>query len=205
MPTLDLRTSSLIEVSTLSSRPELRNELIAKFRIIKLSANITGVELYEVCLQTYLFAGFPAALESVRALSKVFDHQEYNNREQRSDVDGYATHALIGDILYKKVYADNAARVRDEMILLSPELAAWAMVDGYGKTLSREQLDIKTRELCIVAMLTQLGWDRQLYSHILGARNVGSTADEIREASTIGAMNDKSKLEVAEQLIKKLV
>ena len=89
MPTLDLRTSSLIEVSTLSSRPELRNELIAKFRIIKLSANITGVELYEVCLQTYLFAGFPAALESVRALSKVFDHQEYNNREQRTDVDGY--------------------------------------------------------------------------------------------------------------------
>ena len=54
-------------------------------------------------------------------------------------------------------------------------------------------------------MLTQLGWERQLYSHILGARNMGADAAEISEAARIGAKGDMMKEKIAEQLIKKIV
>jgi len=202
---LDARTTSLVRVSMLASRPEYRNELIEELRKIKESSFATVKELYEVFLQSYLFAGFPSALESVRTLSKVFSAKTNMLEKPDEIIPSYKEHFEKGEGLYKKVYAANADRVREEMIRLSPELAAWAMIEGYGKTLSRQQLDMKTRELCIVAMLTQLGWERQLYSHILGARNVGATQDEIREASIIGANGDPAKLQIAEQLIKKIV
>jgi len=202
---LDTHTTSLILASTLASRPEYRHELADELRKIKETSSATSDELYEVFLQTYLFAGFPAALESVRALSKVFGHRESDPTSEEEIIAEYKTYLKKGDALYKKVYADNAERVREEMIRLSPELAAWAMIEGYGKTLSRPGLDAKTRELCIVASLVQLGWERQLYSHILGARNVGAEKDEILEAVTIGAKGDAMKLEIAEQLIKKIV
>jgi 4-carboxymuconolactone decarboxylase len=202
---LDARTTSLVRVSMLASRPEYRNELIEELRKIKESSFATVKELYEVFLQSYLFAGFPSALESVRTLSKVFSAKTNMLEKPDEIIPSYKEHFEKGEGLYKKVYAANADRVREEMIRLSPELAAWAMIEGYGKTLSRQQLDMKTRELCIVAMLTQLGWERQLYSHILGARNVGATQDQIREASIIGANGDPAKLQIAEQLIKKIV
>ena len=188
----------------LSSRPEYRIELIEELRKIKKSSSSTREELYEVFLQSYLFAGFPAALESVRVLSKVFSDTTKAIQEPDELLAGYKDHLTKGEILYKKVYAANAEKVREEMFRLSPELAAWAMIEGYGKTLSRQQLDVKTRELSVVAMLTQLGWDRQLYSHILGARNVGAKPEEILDAAMIGAKGDPVKLQIAEQLIKNL-
>jgi alkylhydroperoxidase/carboxymuconolactone decarboxylase family protein YurZ len=202
---LDTRETSLILASTLVSRPEYRHELADELRKIKDTASATRDELYEVFLQTYLFAGFPAALESVRGLSKVFGHRESDVKSEEEIIAEYKSYLEKGETLYKKVYAANAQRVREEMLRLSPELAAWAMIEGYGKTLSRPQLDAKTRELCIVASLTQLGWERQLYSHILGARNIGAQAEEIIEAAEIGAKGDTKKFEIAEQLMKKIV
>ncbi|MFI5264470.1 MAG: carboxymuconolactone decarboxylase family protein [Candidatus Kapaibacterium sp.] len=202
---LDSRTISLLRCSTLASRPEFRNELAEELRQIKAASSATRAELYEVFLQSYLFAGFPAALESVRALSKIFGAESRGIEEPEEIIAAYKDHLAKGEMLYKKVYADNAGRVREEMIRLSPELAAWAMIEGYGKTLSREALDAKTREFCVVAQLTQLGWERQLYSHILGARNIGAVVEEIREAAIIGSNGDRIKLEIAEQLVKKLV
>jgi len=201
----DTRTTSLIRVSTLASRPEFKSDLSEELRKIKESSSATREELYEIFLQTYLFAGFPAALESVRALSKVFGNSESNRKSEEEVIGEYSNYLQLGESLYKKVYAANAGLVREEMLRLSPELAAWAMIEGYGKTLSRPQLDAKTRELCIVASLVQLGWERQLYSHILGARNVGAEKSEISEAAKIGAKGDEKKLEIAEQLIKKIV
>jgi 4-carboxymuconolactone decarboxylase len=176
-----------------------------ELRKLKETASVTRGELYEVFLQTYLFVGFPAALESIRALAKVFGFPESEITSEEEIIGAYPTYLENGTALYKKVYAANAERVREEMLRLSPELAGWALIEGYGKTLSRPGLDTKTRELCIVASLTQLGWERQLYSHILGAKNVGADSSDILEAATIGAMGDRKKLEIAEQLIKKIV
>ena len=139
----------------------------------------------------------PRSLGHIVLVTKVYE-----------DEDGWwfeSSHQERGEVLYKKVYAVNADRVRSEMLRLSPELAAWAMIEGYGKTLSRDRLDTKSRELCIVAQLTQLGWERQLYSHILGAKNVGASHDEIAEAVAIGAYGDVDLLASAEQLVAKIV
>jgi 4-carboxymuconolactone decarboxylase len=55
-------------------------------------------------------------------------------------------------------------------------------VDGYGKVLSRPGLDLRRRELCIVAACAAMGQDRQLHSHLRGALNVGVEPAALSEA-----------------------
>jgi 4-carboxymuconolactone decarboxylase len=71
------------------------------------------------------------------------------------------------------------ARLRE----LSPALDEWAVVEGYGKTLSRPGLDEAARELCVVAALAALGAARQLESHLEGARRLGVDDGLLREAA----------------------
>ena len=47
------------------------------------------------------------------------------------------------------------------------------ITEGYGKVLSRPELDLQRRELCIVAACAAQDQDRQLHSHLRGALNVG--------------------------------
>jgi 4-carboxymuconolactone decarboxylase len=203
---LDQSSTALIKLSALASRPSFREELLDEVRVARTSGKVRREEIYEAFLQLYLFAGFPAALEAMRALSRSW-HEPLTDAEERAEaaIGGYEIHAEEGEALYKRVYAGNADRVREEMLKLSPELAAWAVIEGYGKTLSREVLDTVTRELCVVAALTQLEWERQLFSHILGAWNVGASREAILEAAEIGSLGDTKKFLVAEQLIKKVV
>src|SRR3954464_867129 len=107
---LDNRTGSLIRVAVLSSRPQFRNLLFEELRKIKSAAFASREELYEICIQSYLFAGFPAALESVRALSKVFGDGVYINNPKAQVISEYEQHYINGEKLYQEVYAANAVR-----------------------------------------------------------------------------------------------
>lgn len=63
-----------------------------------------------------------------------------------------------------------------------PELADWIIEFAYGQVLSREKLDLKTRQLATVAALTAMGTaPLQLKAHIEGALNVGCAQEQIVE------------------------
>lgn len=53
--------------------------------------------------------------------------------------------------------------------------------NAWGTVWCRDGLDLKTRSLVTVAMLTALGRERELAGHLRGAINNGATPDEIRE------------------------
>jgi 4-carboxymuconolactone decarboxylase len=48
--------------------------------------------------------------------------------------------------------------------------------------LSRPQLDLVTRELCVVAACAASGQQRQLHSHLHGALNSGASVKQVGEA-----------------------
>jgi alkylhydroperoxidase/carboxymuconolactone decarboxylase family protein YurZ len=201
---LNTSRTHLVRASALAARPELKDLLRAEITAAREGGEVLRHELYEAFLQLYLFAGFPAALEAMRALEKLWPREHRNDeREAQSEVDRYPEFLARGRELYTRVYAKNAEVVEREMLRLSPELAAWAVVEGYGKTLSRQALDAPSRELCVVAILTQLGWDRQLFSHILGAKNVGASNEDILEAIAIGAMGDEQKAARGRELVER--
>jgi 4-carboxymuconolactone decarboxylase len=64
---------------------------------------------------------------------------------------------------------------------LHPDLSDWMIREGYGKVLARPFLSPVVRELLIVAMTAVLQAERQFYSHVRGALNVGASASQIGE------------------------
>ena len=52
---------------------------------------------------------------------------------------------------------------------------------AWGDTWQREGLDLKTRSLITVAMLTALGKTHELKGHVRGALNNGATQEELQE------------------------
>ena len=87
-----------------------------------------------------------------------------------------------------RVYGPFYDRLRPNIAALHPALDAWMIVEGYGKVLSRPGLDLKRRELCVVAACAVMDQERQLHSHLHGALNAGATATEVDE--TLAAVDD---------------
>jgi len=64
---------------------------------------------------------------------------------------------------------------------IAPDLSRFVVEFPYSEIYTREEVDLKTRELCTVSALTVLGTIPQLKDHINAALNVGNTPVEIVE------------------------
>ena len=135
----------------------------------------------EVILQSYLFAGFPRTLNAARAwraISAVAAPGTDRDAELKNDSDWVGR----GEKTCSIVYGESYEMLRNNIRELHPALDSWMITDGYGKVLSRPGLDLKTRELCIVAACAASGQQRQLHSHLHGALNAGASIDEVDAA-----------------------
>lgn len=136
-------------------------------------------EVYEAILQSYLFVGFPRAIEAFFAARPVLAQGTNALDSVRPDLLRWSE---TGESLCRAVYGRNYEKLMETMRRLSPDLASWMILEGYGKTLSRPGLNPITREYCVVAILTVTRMWRQLRSHAIGAVNVGGTRAGVREA-----------------------
>ncbi|MGH7712224.1 MAG: carboxymuconolactone decarboxylase family protein [Gemmatimonadaceae bacterium] len=141
----------------------------------------------EVVLQSYLFAGFPRTLNAMREWRRLSGRAVAPDSvaERWDDVAGWTRR---GEETCRAVYGSHYDKLRQNIRALHPALDAWMITEGYGKVLSRGALDLLLRELCIVAACAVSGQERQLRSHLLGARNVGASAAQIE--GTLDAIAD---------------
>jgi 4-carboxymuconolactone decarboxylase len=156
----------------------------------------------EVILQSYLFAGFPRALNAAREWRRI-SGRPAPAHDEGARYDDVAHWRAEGERTCAVVYGDAYGRLRQNIRALHPALDAWMIVEGYGKVLSRAQLDLRRRELCIVAACAAAGYDRQLHAHLHGARNAGATSaqlaavldvahDVVRHATTDASAPDQA-------------
>ncbi|MBX3172978.1 MAG: carboxymuconolactone decarboxylase family protein [Gemmatimonadaceae bacterium] len=131
----------------------------------------------EAILQAYLFAGFPRALNASREWRKVSGIAA----PAHEDLPAPDLHRwrLQGEQTCETVYGKFYTKLRENIRHLHPALDEWMIVEGYGKILSRPGLELRLRELCIVAACVATGQDRQLHSHLHGALNAGAAAAEV--------------------------
>ena len=141
----------------------------------------------EIILQSYLFAGFPRALNAARAWRAVSGRAAPGDDEKATAKD-LARWRAQGEETCAIVYGDHYEKLRRNIRDLHPALDEWMIVDGYGKVLSRDGVDLRTRELCVVAACAVSGQQRQLHSHLRGALNAGSSAGEL--AAVLDSLSD---------------
>jgi len=185
---LDEGTRALVQLSAViaaGSETEMR-------RSLAIAARVTPpAHVEELVLQSYLFCGFPRALNAAREWRRVApvpapttDEAEDFTRTEEWRERGERTCEEV----YGRMYDKLRLNVRD----LHPALDSWMVLEGYGKVLSRQGLDLQRRELCVVAACAATDQDRQLHSHLHGALNVGVSPELLGEAidaleETIGA------------------
>ena len=131
-------------------------------------------EVEEVLVQSYLFVGFPRALNAL-ALWREFSGWPAPPPLE----DDPRTRSDRGEMVCRKVYGEQYERLRRNIRELHPDLDRWMVEEGYGKVLGRPGLDLPARELCIAALLATLGAPVQLYSHLRGALEVGNRPEEV--------------------------
>ncbi|MEO8911325.1 MAG: carboxymuconolactone decarboxylase family protein [Gemmatimonadaceae bacterium] len=148
---------------------------------------IDPVAVEEIILQSYLFAGFPRTLNAMRVWRAVSKRPAPPREpaESGSDLEKWRER---GEETCEIVYGDSYEKLRKNVLELHPVLEDWMIVDGYGKVLARPGVDLKTRELCVVAACAVSGQQRQLHSHLYGALNAGAHAAEV--AAVLDALND---------------
>jgi len=146
------------------------------------------IKAYEVLLQGYLFCGYPKAIESFFCMNEVLigKRKLYTAKIKPRYLVASGDLLKRGETISKKVHKDNFKKIKKKISGLCPDLGYLMIAEGYGHVLSRGGLDLKTRELAIVASLTSLCAIRQLNSHIRGARNAGCDDREIYEAIVTG-------------------
>ncbi len=165
----------------ISAASVLRKERILRSTLLFCKNNKIGKsKIYESLLQTYLFAGFPSALQSLQIYSEYFLIDEDNN--QNVSITDLRNAGLITN---KKIYGEKQKKLLSNISKFSPELSDWLLVEGYGKVLSRNGLSLIERELSIITVLSALKFDLQLYSHINGAYKLGASINDITLAIKI--------------------
>lgn len=86
---------------------------------------------------------------------------------------------------YKKMLeidGEAGKNVENSLNDISPELVKYMIEYSFGDIYSRKILELKAKEICVVAALTAMGnASPQLKVHINGALNVGCTISDIKE------------------------
>ena len=186
-PTVDVLDEPTRELVRLAAAIAVADEAGLRRAMETAAERTAPAWVEEVVLQAYLFAGFPRALNAAREWRRASGRQA----PEVDDGTDYAFHEAWrerGEATCATVYGPFYDKLRDNIRALHPALDAWMIVDGYGKVLARPALDLRRRELCIVATCAVARQDRQLHSHLHGALHAGATPDEV--AATLAAVGD---------------
>lgn len=118
----------------------------------------------EALLQSLLFLGFPAALTALA---------RWRSRSGRPPVGPGAPDRASGEDVCRAVYGEVYEGLRARMAALHPAAERWMVEVGYGEVMGRPGLDLATREILNVALLSATDFTLQLHSHLRGALRAG--------------------------------
>ena len=169
---MDDRTRTLVRLAA-----SLTAEESVQVDAMDAAAALSPEEAEEVLLQSYLFLGFPVALNALQLWRRRTERPAPRVRPEPP-----AVWIERGEAVCREVYGHQYEALREVMSGIHPELDRWAVVEGYGKVLGRPELDLATRELCIAAQLAGTDASRQLHSHLRGCLNVGNTPETVDAA-----------------------
>ena len=171
---------TLVVLATNQTLPQLKSHVGAALKV-----GLTPVEIKEAVYQCAPYIGFPKTLNAINEVNEVFKAKnialpivsqkqvEEDNRFEK----GLATQVeIFGDVIAKMREAapENQKHMQDY-------LSSFCFGDFY----TRDGLDLKTRELLTLCIISTLGGcESQVKSHVQGNLNVGNNKETIITAIT---------------------
>ncbi len=156
-------------------------ESILKTLSVALQSGIDTQAIREVIMTGYLFDGYPTALEGLRLLDELVPSPQMADGASFYSPENVIYWRERGETLCQKIYGPQFSALMRRVETFAPELRDAMIVEGYGKVLSSPLLDVRNRELCVVAILIVKNRPRQLLSHALGSLRLGVSAELLQQ------------------------
>ena len=171
---------TLVVLTTNQTLPQLKAHVVAA-----LNVGLTPVEIKEAVYQCAPYIGFPKTLNAINEVNEVFkaknialpiESQKTVEEENRFDKGLSVQVEIFGEIIAKMREAapENQKHMQDY-------LSSFCFGDFY----TRGGLDLKTRELLTLCIISTLGGcESQVKSHVIGNKNVGNDKETLITAIT---------------------
>lgn len=175
---LDIKTRELLTVTTLAcmqTLPQLKAHINGA-----LNAGNTPIEIRETIYQCAPFIGFPKTLNAISVFNEVIKERglenELKSTAKTTEADRYTKGFEIQNPLYGDEIKENFKNLPDNM---GSDVARFLTEVCFGDYYTREGLDLKTRELMTIAILTTTKNFNTLKSHIKGNLKAGNNIETI--------------------------
>lgn len=203
---LDIKTRELLTVTTLTvlqTLPQLKAHIGGA-----LNAGNSPIEIRETIYQCAPFIGFPRTLNAINVFNEVIKERglekELKSTVTTAEEDRYEKGLAIQNPIYGDEIRENMRNLPDGM---GDEVARFLTEVCFGDFYTREGLDLKTRELLTIAILTTKGSVTALKSHVIGNLKVGNTIEDVASSVIqimpyIGFADSFSAFKVIQDVIK---
>lgn len=203
---LDIKTRELLTVTTLTALqtlPQLKAHINGA-----LNAGNNPIEIREAIYQCAPFIGFPKTLNAIAVFNEVIKERglesELKSTSTTDEKDRFKKGYEIQNPLYGDEIKETYKNLPDNM---GSDVARFLTEVCFGDYYTREGLDLKTRELLTIAILTTTKNTATLKSHIKGNLKAGNsietiTASIIQIMPYIGFPDSFEALKAVQEVIK---
>ena len=171
---------TLVVLATNQTLPQLRAHVGAA-----LNAQLTPVEIKEAVYQCAPYIGFPKTLIAINEINEVFKAKNIAlpiESQKTVDEDNRFEKGLATQV---EIFGDVIAKMRGAAPANQKHMQDYLSAFCFGDFYTRDGLDLKTRELLTLCIISTLGGcESQVKSHVLGNKNVGNDKETLITAIT---------------------
>ncbi|MEH7334541.1 carboxymuconolactone decarboxylase family protein [Neobacillus drentensis] len=166
---------TLVVLATNQTLPQLKAHVSAA-----LNVGLTPVEIKEAVYQCAPYIGFPKTLNAVSEVNEVFKAKNIALPiESQKEVDDNNRFDK-GLAVQVEIFGDVIAKMRENAPENQKHIQDYLSAFCFGDFYTRGGLDLKTRELLTLCIITALGGaEGQVKAHVQGNKNVGNDKETL--------------------------
>ncbi|GIP26367.1 carboxymuconolactone decarboxylase [Paenibacillus sp. J23TS9] len=171
---------TLVVLATIQTLPQLRSHVSTA-----LNVGLTPVEIKEAVYQCAPYIGFPKTLDAINEVNGAFEASHIAMPlESQTKVD--EDHRLEkGLAVQTEIFGDVIQSMRTNAPSNQKHIQEYLSAFCFGDFYTRGGLDLKTRELLTLCIISSLGGaEGQVKAHVQGNKNVGNDKETLITAIT---------------------
>lgn len=171
---------TLVVLTTSETLPQLKAHVGAALKV-----GLTPVEIKEAIYQCAPYIGFPKTLNAIQEVNEVFNSMNIalpiESQKQVDEENRFEKGLAVQVEIFGDVIAKNRGSAPSNQKHIQDFLSAFCFGDFY----TRSGLDLKTRELLTLCIVSSLGGaEGQVKAHVQGNLNVGNDKETLITAIT---------------------
>ncbi|MBM7651134.1 carboxymuconolactone decarboxylase family protein [Neobacillus cucumis] len=171
---------TLVVLTTNQTLPQLKAHVGAA-----LNVGLTPVEIKEAIYQCGPYIGFPKTLNAINEANEVFKAKEIALPLESQKTVDEDTRFEKGLATQVEIFGDVIAKMREAAPANQKHMQDYLSSFCFGDFYTRSGLDLKTRELLTLCIISTLGGcESQVKSHVIGNKNVGNDKETLITAIT---------------------